>query len=96
LLYIKPTLKGTEPRDVLEYKKSHPTFPHQSTADQFFDEPQFESYRILGSHIMDQLCGPGTEQRSLDEIIRKARDQSAPSARPTEEQILFLGIRTSQ
>ncbi|HSB26579.1 MAG TPA: hypothetical protein VLE19_01930, partial [Pyrinomonadaceae bacterium] len=38
--------------------KSHPTFPHQSTADQFFDEPQFESYRILGSHIMDQLCDP--------------------------------------
>ncbi|MCL4802487.1 MAG: hypothetical protein KJ025_23065, partial [Burkholderiales bacterium] len=26
-------------------------FPHQSTADQFFDEPQFESYRKLGHHV---------------------------------------------
>ncbi|HEY6804382.1 MAG TPA: hypothetical protein VI306_12460 [Pyrinomonadaceae bacterium] len=96
LLYIKPTLLGKEPRDVLEYKKSHPSFPHQTTADQFFDEPQFESYRILGSHIMDQLCGSGTDPLTLDDIIRKASDQPAPVARPTEEQIMFLGIRTVQ
>ena len=29
----------------------NPTFPHQSTADQWFDELQFESYRALGEHI---------------------------------------------
>lgn len=28
-----------------------PDFPHQSTADQQFDEAQFECYRSLGQHI---------------------------------------------
>jgi len=48
LLYIKPTLIGNENADILNYSKTHPEFPHQSTADQFFDEDQFESYRSLG------------------------------------------------
>ena len=72
LLYIKPAIYGDEPRDVLEYKKSNPAFPHQSTADQFFDEPQFESYRILGSHVMDHMCGPGFDGLELAVAIRKA------------------------
>ncbi len=32
-----------------------PTFPHQTTADQFFDETQFESYRTLGLHVALQV-----------------------------------------
>jgi hypothetical protein len=72
LLYIKPTVYGDEPHDVLEYKKGFPAFPHQSTGDQFFDEPQFESYRMLGSHIMDQMCGEGREQLELREMFDKA------------------------
>jgi Patatin-like phospholipase len=55
LLYVKPALYGREPQDVLNYKRAHPAFPHESTADQFFDEPQFESYRELGSHILEQM-----------------------------------------
>jgi hypothetical protein len=51
LIYIKASLSGDEPADVLEYATLHPEFPHQSTADQFFDESQFESYRKLGYHI---------------------------------------------
>jgi predicted acylesterase/phospholipase RssA len=39
------------PDDVWHYWKLNPTFPHQSTADQWFDELQFESYRALGEHI---------------------------------------------
>jgi hypothetical protein len=72
LLYIKPTLYGDEPRDVLEYKESFPAFPHQSTGDQFFDEPQFESYRMLGSHVMDRMCGEGREPLALREMFDKA------------------------
>lgn len=72
MLYIKPAVYGTEPRDVLEYKKSFPDFPHQTTADQFFDEPQFESYRVLGSHIMDQMCGSGTNQQDVLRLIERA------------------------
>jgi hypothetical protein len=51
LLYIKPRLTGTEPADLLNYKCTHPGFPHEATADQWFDESQFESYRKLGHHI---------------------------------------------
>jgi len=70
LIYIKPAVYGSEPGDVLEYKKSHPTFPHQSTADQFFDEPQFESYRILGSHVMDQMCGSDDKNLDVDQVVQ--------------------------
>jgi hypothetical protein len=73
LLYIKPAVYGQEPRDILEYKESHPSFPHQTTADQFFDEPQFESYRMLGSYIMEQLCGEGTGPLDAYELIECAR-----------------------
>jgi hypothetical protein len=53
LLYIKPTMCAArrEPVDVLNYSSIHPRFPHQSPADQFFDESQFESYRQLGLHL---------------------------------------------
>ncbi len=53
LLYCKSSLTGDEDEDILGYRKSVPLFPHQSTADQFFDEGQFESYRVLGQHIGD-------------------------------------------
>jgi hypothetical protein len=55
LLYIKPTLTGDEPTDVRRYHIEHPDFPHESTAKQFFDEAQWESYRRLGVHISSKL-----------------------------------------
>ena len=48
LIYIKPCLNTKLPQDVIAYARASSTFPHQSTADQFFDEAQFESYRALG------------------------------------------------
>jgi hypothetical protein len=50
LLYIKPALNGSEPPDVTQYATTSDDFPHDSTADQFFSESQFESYRVLGMH----------------------------------------------
>lgn len=55
LVYIKPTLIGEEPADILEYHSGHPAFPQETTADQFFDEAQWESYRKLGDHIANVL-----------------------------------------
>jgi hypothetical protein len=55
LLYVKATVTGDEPTDVLEYQRAHPAFPHESTGDQFFDEAQWESYRKLGEHIAARL-----------------------------------------
>jgi hypothetical protein len=57
LVYIKPAIYDTEPRDIFNYAKGDPSFPHESTADQFFDEPQFESHRMLGFYILEQLIG---------------------------------------
>jgi GNAT superfamily N-acetyltransferase len=50
LLYFKPALTGEEPPDVVQYQARHPSFPHESTGDQFYDEAQWESYRRLGEH----------------------------------------------
>jgi hypothetical protein len=75
LVYVKPAVYGDEPRDILEYKKSFPAFPHQSTGDQFFDEPQFESYRALGSHVMDELCGEGTAAMDVRDLVNNAYER---------------------
>lgn len=48
MLYIKLAMMGTEANYVLDYQRENPFFPHQTTADQFFDEAQFEAYRKLG------------------------------------------------
>jgi len=55
LLLLKPTITGHEPADVLNYHAQHRDFPQQSTADQFFDEAQWESYRRLGQWIAGEL-----------------------------------------
>ncbi len=53
ICYIKPVLCDDEPLDVTRYAERNKKFPHQSTADQFFDEAQFESYRMLGIHSVE-------------------------------------------
>jgi hypothetical protein len=50
LLYIKSSLTGDEPTDVLRYAARNRAFPHETTNDQWFGESQFESYRALGYH----------------------------------------------
>lgn len=57
VVLIKPTLDASTPLDLLEYRSRHPDFPQQSTADQFFDEAQWESYRKLGECIGTRLFG---------------------------------------
>ena len=57
LIYVKPAVYDREPRDVFNYAKGDETFPHESTADQFFDEPQFESHRVLGFHVLESMLG---------------------------------------
>jgi len=57
LVYLKPTLIGDEPVDVANYARTHAAFPQESTVNQWFDTPQFESYRMLGLHTVASLCG---------------------------------------
>jgi hypothetical protein len=55
LLYLKPSLTGDEPADVLHYARRHSDFPHESTVNQFYNESQFESYRALGQHVAGEV-----------------------------------------
>jgi hypothetical protein len=57
LIYLKNSLTGDEPEPVLNYKSDHKEFPHETTVDQFFDDAQFESYRALGVHIVENALG---------------------------------------
>lgn len=70
LLYIKASLTSDESPDILNYKSQYPNFPHQTTADQWFTESQFESYRALGKHaIASALKGlPADAPKDLDEM----------------------------
>lgn len=52
-----PPVSEPAPVYVLNYFRKNPRFPHQSTADQYFDEVQFEAYRMLGEHIGKQAAG---------------------------------------
>ena len=65
LLYLKPGFPsdGSLPADVNAYGLANPAFPHETTADQFFSELQMESYRSLGSHIIDVVFGSATASR---------------------------------
>jgi hypothetical protein len=58
LLYIKSSMTGNETEFLQKYRAEHPSFPHESTADQLFDEAQFEAYRALGEHVGQDLFRP--------------------------------------
>ncbi|MFN0299758.1 MAG: hypothetical protein ACKVQU_05325 [Burkholderiales bacterium] len=54
--YVKPGLvDGIKLPDLLTHHSTEPTFPHVATADQLFNESQFESYRRLGELVGEQL-----------------------------------------
>ena len=55
LLYIKPSMTVNESEFLRKYRARNPSFPHESTAQQLYDETQFEAYRALGEHIGEDL-----------------------------------------
>ena len=63
-------MTGDEPPDLANYAEKDPVFPQQSTADQFFSESQFESYRELGRHTVWAV---------FSESAKRAREVSNPT-----------------
>lgn len=58
LIYLKASMTGHEETAVLQYKATHPDFPHETTSDQFYGEDQFESYRSLGRDVAMRTFAP--------------------------------------
>ncbi|MBI2501920.1 MAG: hypothetical protein HYW07_01640 [Candidatus Latescibacteria bacterium] len=81
LVYTKPVICGSEPRDVLHYAEASPSFPHESTGDQWFSEAQFESYRALGLHTVEQIFGEEWAGRELGDFVRAMGDYLDKSAK---------------
>ena len=69
LIVLKPMVLPGDPPELAAYardsakegsaEKDPNRFPHQSTADQFYDEQQFESYRLLGYVTAQEAFTPG-------------------------------------
>ena len=57
-------MSGHEDEAVLQYKAAHPSFPHESTGNQFYGEDQFESYRQLGYEIAFRTLRPVASERA--------------------------------
>jgi hypothetical protein len=55
LVYLRPAVCKGLPFNLLGHKGANRDFPDQSTADEFFDEEQFEAYRELGYVIADNF-----------------------------------------
>lgn len=95
LIYIKPTLEGRGdpiPYDVFSYARQSDDFPHESTRDQWFSESQFESYRALGRHTVEQIAraleGEGAPRpgswtlRDFEDAARRYVAAAAPREAP--------------
>jgi len=55
LIYVKATLIRQMNFTTAGYLANNPAFPHQTTADQFFDPDQFDAYRFLGYESAMQM-----------------------------------------
>lgn len=71
LLYLKSSLTGDEHEMVKQYRAANADFPHESTADQVFDEAQFEAYRALGFHIAHEAAGGSFDGMFAREVPRE-------------------------
>jgi hypothetical protein len=83
ILYIKPAYHGTEGAGIRSYAAANRDFPHEATADQWFTESQFESYRSLGLDVANDILGRdvvlSAEPRlTLRDALRALKVQAPP------------------
>jgi hypothetical protein len=75
IIYFKPGFYGAEePADVRAYAAANAKFPHESTLNQWFGESQFESYRSLGTHVIEEICKKIEGAVTLKDFLRLTRD----------------------
>jgi hypothetical protein len=83
LIYLKASISGDEEVGIAQYKAAHPTFPHETTANQFFTEDQFESYRKLGSHVIQHSFRGTRDGDTPLEVAERLGDVLAPAGCPS-------------
>lgn len=80
ILYLKAMLHTSLSADIYAYWRLNPAFPNQSTADQFYGEMQFDSYRELGLQLMSGIIGEAeglTIEQLFDEKKAVPRAESS-------------------
>lgn len=93
LIFIKPSLIGQEPRDVINYWQGRPTFPQEVITDQWFSEAQFESYRALASRIIDAICEGTGNQIDLATFADKVREHNSLKFAAFNEEIGLIALQ---
>jgi hypothetical protein len=76
ILYVKSSLSGDENDYILDYNRRNFDFPHETTADQFFSEEQFEVYRALGFHAVNGALS-GEHDVETDAGLENLLDRAA-------------------
>jgi hypothetical protein len=70
IILLKPRVVSAASIDIVNYRSDHADFPQESTANQFFDEAQWESYRDLG-YLIGHLVFGCTQQRGTGAALWK-------------------------
>ena len=101
IVYMKSSLVGDEPADLLTYQLKSPVFPQDSTANQWFTEEQFEAYRRLGHHVALATMKPAlppqaTGIQSQDEVPKFFERMNAIWYPRTPEMEKYLGDHFKQ
>lgn len=91
LIYLKasiltdpPAGSRRAPLDVRVYREQQPAFPHESTADQWFSEKQFEAYRALGEHVAMTVfpaAAPSTPSAAVEWFVKRWGTVSGSASR---------------
>jgi hypothetical protein len=93
LVYIRTSMTGDEPSDIQNYATVNKEFPYTSSANQFFDEAQFESYRSLGDHVARAVFDEANADALRSEQPWTRADPSSEFKRGNKSLFAALGRR---
>jgi predicted acylesterase/phospholipase RssA len=87
LIYLKPALVKDDAADLLGYAATNSEFPHDTTANQFFDESHFENYRAMGEATGRTARAAIEQALNKIAILRAANAPSTTQADPHTSEI---------
>jgi hypothetical protein len=80
ILYLKALVRADLSADIYGYWRTNPEFPNQSTANQFYGEMQFDSYRELGRQLTEGIIGEA--DGGIEAVFARWRAKAARAATP--------------